>query len=507
MLCRQLCTTAVLEADPIGFDQFPPFKTHAETHVIQLKHFERKALEIPRLDTEYARGSMILQDLKSKWCEYSRTCIGDINPCTISSIDAVNLLQEWPTNTVDLSLHAEIEHICSSYQAVDEQECSALQEKASMQSASLPQKYQLDSDKLHIGVPDVALKKQSVEILKKMIRCNAQISLLLQSNSSLDIFNVMKKQIFTWNLMHGEIAGDAIKPSSEGMLQQILLPSCIAREDNSRLDSACETVIVNAQQMFRELMQQFKVSTASKITALEISSLWDEENIMNAGADWIQEKPEWDIPSAPKPACPVPDVVDELQVEQPAAMPKFHENQGDNQETSRRNKQQHDISSKTAKVQILDDKAETNLEANAKFVDDTPISTDDLVNSFFCADESNVIVTADQDKEPSRHSEKVTNSKQDQVETDKLVYQLTRPVLWDLVRKKVMRVDPVNIQAALNQISLDVLETIIFKLHAKVKHLSLNPSKASHEEIVDACSSFRQVVWLHSLRYIYILPL
>lgn len=490
-----------MEADPIGFDQILPSKLHDE--VVELKHFEWKTLELPHLETEHARGSMSLQALKTKSSEYFRKCIGETDSAIVRGIETANLLREWPTNTVNLSLHAEIEYICSSYQTKDEQKkCSVLQEKPSMQSTKLPQKYRLDSDYSYMGIPDAALKKQSVQILKKMIRCNAQISLLLQPKSSLDIFNVTQKQIYVWHLMHGVLAGGATKPSSEGMLQQVLLPSCIARGDDSKLDGALETIIVNSQQIFRKLMQEFKVATASEIRTLKNSSLWNEESIKNAGADWIQEKPKWEIFSEVKLACLVPDVMDESQVKQAAAMPMVHINQSNEQKLSQGNNGRHEISANMVEVQKLNDKEENRLETDAKFLNDIPISTDDLVSSFFCVGKSNELVLVEKNHESPRRCEKLTNSNQDQGLTDsKLIYQLIRPVLWDLVRKKILRVNPVNIQVALNQISLDVLELIIFKLHAKLKDFSLNPSIASHEEIVDACSSFRQVVWLHSLRY------
>lgn len=509
MLCIPLYST-ILEVDPIGFDHLLPPMPPVEAIPVELKHFKLKTMELPCLDTESARGSKVLREMDEKRCKYMQSCIDDnidTSYTAVSSSSTMTFFQVWVTDTVDLTFRTEIDQIHSSSQDESEKKkYVTLREKSSTQYKKLPQKFRLDPDYLFNGAPDAALEKQSVEILKKMIRCNAQVSLLLHPDSSLDIFYVMQKQIYTWNLMYGVLAGSTVKSSSldskNFMLQQILFPAHVAREDDSMLDAACESIIVKAHQFLTNLIQLSRVPTPSTIITSEISSLWNQKGFQNTGADWIQENPTWETSYKSKPVSKVCDLLDTPEAMPAGQMPILLENGQNEKNVSLRDKE-HQVISSEIEDKKMDLEKVIGTEPNERFIDDIPIATEDLVSSFFRIEERNESVSADIGDKLSRRCEDEANPLQDQVPADKkLIYQLTRPVLWDLVRKKVMRVDAVNFQVALDQISLDVLEAIIFKLHAKVKQLSLNPSTVSHEEIVDACSSFRQVVWLHSLRYI-----
>ena len=83
---------------------------------------------------------------------------------------------------------------------------------------------------------------------------------------------------------------------------------------------------------------------------------------------------------------------------------------------------------------------------------------------------------------------------------NRLLQQIARPALWDLMRKRMLQVHETSFQQALDGVSLEALESIVYKQCHEVKKMSLNPSAFSGTEIIEACVSLRQATWLHTLR-------
>ncbi|GMF54963.1 unnamed protein product [Phytophthora fragariaefolia] len=91
--------------------------------------------------------------------------------------------------------------------------------------------------------------------------------------------------------------------------------------------------------------------------------------------------------------------------------------------------------------------------------------------------------------------------------SDELLQKIARPALWDLMRKKLIQAGGASIKNVLDCIALETLEALIYQQYRTVKKMSQNPSAFSSEDIVEACTSLRQAVWLHTLRLAGPLPL
>ncbi|OWY97288.1 hypothetical protein PHMEG_00032228 [Phytophthora megakarya] len=97
-----------------------------------------------------------------------------------------------------------------------------------------------------------------------------------------------------------------------------------------------------------------------------------------------------------------------------------------------------------------------------------------------------------------------TDDSKGQSKFDQLLQQMARPALWDLMRKKLLHVNGVNLQRAFYNMSLKTLEAIIHQQFRDVKKMSLNLSAFSSFQIGEVCTSLRQAAWLHTLRIVSI---
>ncbi|KAG6621988.1 uncharacterized protein IUM83_07379 [Phytophthora cinnamomi] len=97
-----------------------------------------------------------------------------------------------------------------------------------------------------------------------------------------------------------------------------------------------------------------------------------------------------------------------------------------------------------------------------------------------------------------------TGDSQTPLESHQLIQQIARPALWDLMRKEMLPVGGTSLTSALNCVSLETLEAIIYQQCRVVKKMSMNPSAFSSLDISEACASLRQASWLHTLRIVSI---
>lgn len=351
-----------------------------------------------------------------------------------------------------------------------------------------------------LQVPVSYLRTASASVLKKVVRKNAA-SVLIQEPDKMDFFKipqVAQVAIHSWNpweFSFAEISSDsAVKSSSDPQMQQLMMPSRLSHEDEKKPNDAVMRVI----DLGKQILQMIHSSSASlpprPLTSimLNIPSLWSLEIVSDGAATRFREVFEW------KQTL---DKAEETILDDAGKLKSC---------SSKEDEIVKHPSETTSEIKIIAEEtkkaAETPLAAEVQqprmmllMPDAGPTTTEDLVSGFFGATANQLVIA-----EQKAASTSATFNAVEEVRMDRHkrlpIEHLARPVLWDLARKKVIRVDPNSVQCALEALSLEFLESIIFQQQANVKKISRNPSAFSHEAIFDACTSFRQSTWLHTLR-------
>lgn len=77
---------------------------------------------------------------------------------------------------------------------------------------------------------------------------------------------------------------------------------------------------------------------------------------------------------------------------------------------------------------------------------------------------------------------------------------LARPALWKLSRTKLLTLHNIPMHQALQATTIERLQATVRQLFRQIKNISLNPSIASHDEVIDRCNAFRDAIWIHTLK-------
>jgi hypothetical protein len=319
------------------------------------------------------------------------------------------------------------------------------------------------------------LYDESSKLLKRMARANAQ-ALRLKDITVPDVFEG------DW----ARALSDSHRPlaTSGEELQQILLPLDLVREDDERVKDA-PSKLVSLADRFSRALQRSDVSLTN--ASMHIPSVWNLAVAVERLANLVAEE----LKTGEKPLASASCNSASL----PTQLVKVSPEEGDSLEDKAALSPRRSPTSCSGKKRIT---AQSNL-ASAKQTDDSPLSTDYFLSDKFlrCAwseptDEKNGSFVPREGANPSESEEPL--------KYEQLLQQIARPAVWDLMRKKLLQVDGTSFQSALDRISLETLEAIIYQQFRDVKKMSLNPSEFSSIEIIEACSSLRQAAWLHTLR-------
>lgn len=80
--------------------------------------------------------------------------------------------------------------------------------------------------------------------------------------------------------------------------------------------------------------------------------------------------------------------------------------------------------------------------------------------------------------------------------------RLACPVLWELARKKLLKIQDVPMQHALEAADLGKVRATILQLMTKLKTAEHSPPGADQGAVIELCTSFRETIWVHTLRYV-----
>ncbi|KAG7381983.1 hypothetical protein PHYPSEUDO_005397 [Phytophthora pseudosyringae] len=334
------------------------------------------------------------------------------------------------------------------------------------------------------------LDGESSRLLRTMVRANAQVLLLKKDIIVPNVFEA------DWERSFDDMRLPRSSAEPGGELQQLLLPSDLVRRDDAKIIGAPSNIVSLADSYLHSLQRPDISLTGA---SMNIPSVWCLEVARGRLAALVAEEfttavPQPVVPASSSPASPglhrtPPEKADEStssasRPRGPSLSAQIHS--GD-QDTAMQTSQPSAFS---GKLKVI--------------VEDNPLSTDYFLSDRFLrchwSEPPNEVYTRDvavrEDSNASGSSEPL--------KYDQHLQQIARPALWDLMRKKVLQVDRTTFPHAFNRVSLEALEAIIYQQFRKVKNMSLNPSATSSVEIVEACTSLRQAVWLHTLRVVSI---
>ncbi|GMF66041.1 unnamed protein product [Phytophthora lilii] len=330
---------------------------------------------------------------------------------------------------------------------------------------------------------DKFLFNESCNLLRKVIKSNTR---MLLSRKDIIVPNAFENDY--WGQALNDVLLSPSTTKGGGEMHQLLLPIDLVREDEEKIKGAPSKLVSTASSYWL----RFKETNVSLLkAAMRVPCVWNHAHAID-GLAKIATKEMTTMATQLKPGpTPCPTAL-HVQPAQMTSEKEVHQNAITKDSTvTLRNPLPGDECDGNV-PQVDNPQLFTKVVINA---DDSPLSTDYfLSDKFLRCDWSDL-----SDDASGTHN---TNSSDDQEALDyrQLLEQLARPVLWDLMRKKVIQVDKASFQRALNCISLEKLEAIIYQQFLNVRKMSENPSAVSSVEIFEACSNLRQAVWLHTLR-------
>lgn len=346
-----------------------------------------------------------------------------------------------------------------------------------------------------LQVPGSFLRTESTSVLKKVVRKNAAPVL----TDKMDFFKipaVAQVALHSWNpwqFSFADISSDsAIESGSDPQMQQLVMPSRLAHEDEKKPDDAVVRLVDSGAQILQRMLSSSSSLPPRPLTSimLNIPSLWSFESVSGAVAGRFGEVFEWKQAPASGEERDQGDTGNIESLKQSEII----------QHLTKADSEIKSIAEETTKAEEppLGDEVQ-HPRAILLLPNAGPATTEDLVSGFFGATSNQLVVAEERAASTSAISNTVQEVSMDHQKRLPMEH-LARPVLWDLARKKVIRVNPNSVQCALETLSLELLESIIFQQQGNIKKISKNPSAFSHEAIFDACTSFRQSTWLHTLR-------
>ncbi|KAF1318405.1 hypothetical protein FI667_g13997, partial [Globisporangium splendens] len=477
----------------------PPAESQLEPHSVRLRPL--RTMEIPRSPAGFA-PDIFASYLKQSSCDLLSTALVQAQEigkqASFAVFEGSKLM--WMTfaaaeSSIDLDRPVEIFPATSSKHQRQVEKDDDLSQMHQMK--------RLKNDP-EIRVPVAFLSKESTWILKQAIRKNAQVLLVLPTSKKLEVLEVpqlssiVASTLNPWFGSFKEITGASVADSVlKSELRQLSLPSSLLRRDESKRDEALLHMIDSGKGLLFAIKSSSNGLAPRPLTSimLNMPSLWSQESFQIAELSKPEEKLDW---------TPVAEI-STTTIPQNKATPEFIKN---NEPLTSIEDEAQEVELSSSPPEIMNMVSPTKAPLSARitdaipskvimFADKGPTTTEDLVHGFF---EMAVSYAA---ADPGRQlctEISATPVSGETAQTEKLIERFARPVLWDLIRKKVLHVNSNSISLALEALSLELLESTIFQEQANVKKLSKNPSAFSHETIFETCTSFRQLSWLHTLR-------
>ncbi|CAH0522112.1 unnamed protein product [Peronospora belbahrii] len=325
------------------------------------------------------------------------------------------------------------------------------------------------------------LYDESCKVFQTLIRVNTQVTIFVKDVIVPNVFdNDWGRSLYS------------IHPTNDiGKLQQLLLPSNLVQDDETKVTSASSKIISIAGKYLQSLQ---RTDISLTMASMNIPSIWNHAvtltGLANLGAEELKTvvtQPKSPV-SSTCISVPVPLQADGIGSKPATTSPEIPPS----------------VSRDYSRHKLLPPADGLRLSSPAKAAAAADLGTDYFVSETFlrCNWSKEEPDEIDPEDTRSKEANASSNECKDNLKYNQLLQQIARPAMWDLMRKKMLQVDVASFQRALDRVSLEALEAIIYKQCQDVRKMSLNPSAFSSIEIAEACASLRQASWLHTLRQV-----
>lgn len=321
------------------------------------------------------------------------------------------------------------------------------------------------------------LYHESSKLLKKMIRANAQVVLRVKD---VVVPNVFESE---W----GRELYDIRPTENSGELQQLLLPFDLVRDDDAKVVDA-PSKLVSIADSYLHSLQRTDISLTR--ASMNIPYVWNHAVALNGLANLVAEELKTVVT---QPKSPVSSSSTPVPLQAVGIGPKAVVTAPPVSLSAQRHNEHNGLLPEVGLLPSTSAKLAVTAE-------DSHLSTDYFMSDKFLKCNWSEVPEEINSIDVTPREDVNSNYSKEPLKYDQLLQQIARPALWDLMRKKLLQVDGTSFQRALNRVSLETLEAIIYQQFREVKEMSLNPSAFSSIEIVEACASLRQAAWLHTLR-------
>ncbi|KAF1316758.1 hypothetical protein FI667_g15267, partial [Globisporangium splendens] len=488
------------EADWLGIQDRPfmklsdvsPAESRPESHSVRLRPL--RTMEIPRSPAGFA-PDIFASYLKQSSCDLLSTALVQAQEigkqASFAVFEGSKLM--WMTfaaaeSSIDLDRPVEIFPATSSKHQRQVEKDDDLSQMHQMK--------RLKNDP-EIRVPVAFLSKESTWILKQAIRKNAQVILVPPTSKKLEVLEVpqlssiVASTLNPWFDSFKETTGTSVADSIlKSELRQLSLPSSLLRRDKSKRDEALLHMIDSGKGLLFAIKSSSNGLAPRPLTSimLNMPSLWNQELLQSAELSKPEEKLDW---------TPVAEI-STTTIPQNKATPEFIKN---NEPLTSIEDEAQGVELSSSPPEIVNMVSPTKAPLNARitdaipskvitFADKGPATTEDLVHGFFGMAAS--YAAADPGRQPCTKIS-ATPVSGEAAQTEKLIERFARPVLWDLIRKKVLHVNSNSISLALEALSLELLESTIFQEQANVRSdiancLQFDSRLTSMRRVVAICS-------------------
>jgi hypothetical protein len=328
-----------------------------------------------------------------------------------------------------------------------------------------------------------SLGEQSTTIFKAVLRKNLDTMFI----ADVDVPNVLEGDLVMAALHHMQTES-GIGGTSTNLRQVIFNPRLLA-EDEAKMKAAPGRMIAESDRLLKSL----KPSSISLTWAtIVVPSFWRQQFVLTCLPDYESEQRRANnvIDMEDTPAVKTNGI---LQTVEKSGDPSTDPNDGGGEDASKQ-------ASHAAESHATSIASKPALKLK-DVPDNEGIGTDYLLSDMFmhCNWAGESIETRE---ERTSTPQQPDDHKLGQTLEDSL-NKLARPALWELARKKLLVMRNVSMQEALATADLGKLQATICQLLGIINNIRLNPDVATHEEVVEACTSFREALWVHILRYAF----
>lgn len=327
------------------------------------------------------------------------------------------------------------------------------------------------------------LGEQSAAIFKSVLRKNLNTMFI----ADMDVPDILQGELVMTALHHMQTESD-IGGTSTNLRQVILTPRLLA-EDEAKLKAAPGRIIAESDRLLKALV----LSPISLTRAtMAVPSFWRQQSVLTCLPDYESE--ERHANSAIETADTSPEKINDVlavvaKAGDPATVAKDGVDQNASKQASHAAESPGNSTARSPALKLKD------------IPDSEAVGTDYLLSDMFMrcdwAGESMQTNGERTSTPPQPDDHEVGKTLEDNLN------RLARPALWELARKKLWVIRNVSMQEALATADLGKLQATICQLLAKTNNIRLNPEVATHEEVVEVCTSFREALWVHTLRYVF----